>query len=134
MPAPGGRNSLLNLTWPPGAFVVFEDGRAGVQYGIDDSPGLFHIILARKQGGIACHRVAQYALVCFHFVWTGMTTRDHLDVLAFQCLAGSHYGRPNRDRHLRTYPESQMILRKSVLSDNCRGFAKPGQDLGAGHR
>src|ERR1700760_1407732 len=119
---------MLGLVWSPGSFVVLKYGSVGVQHRIDDSPGFFHIILARKQGGIPCHRVAQYTLVCFHFVWTGMTTRDHLDVLAFQCLAGSHYGRADGDGHLGTDPESQMILRKSVLSDNCRRFAKPCQD------
>src|ERR1700722_14895772 len=115
MPASAGRNSLLDLTRTPGAFLVLEDGSAGFEHGIDDSPSLFHIILAGKQRGPPRHRVAQHALIRFHFVWTWMTARHHLDVLAFQCLAGSHDSRAHGYRYLGTDPESQMVLGQSAL-------------------
>ena len=38
MPATGGRNSLVDLTRTPHAFLVFVDRSTGIQYRINDSP------------------------------------------------------------------------------------------------
>src|SRR5262249_21460106 len=105
MPASSRRNSLLDLSRPPGTFLVLVDRSAGLQHRVDDSPRLFHIILAGKQGGVSGYRVAQHALVRFHLVWTRMTAGHHLHAFAFQCLALTHDGRAHRYGHLRTDPE-----------------------------
>src|SRR5881296_3253281 len=134
MPASGGRDSLVDLTRTPGAFLVFVDRSAGLQHRIDDSPRLFYIILAGKQGGISRHRVAQHPLVRVHLVWTGMTAGHHLHRLAFQHLARSHDSRAYGYRHLGTDPEPQMVLRQITLPDDRWRFSKPAEDLRAGYR
>src|SRR5215475_4554627 len=48
MPSSGGRNSLSDFVRPPGAWLVHIYRSVRLQRRIDDSPGLFHIILAGK--------------------------------------------------------------------------------------
>src|SRR6058998_3441849 len=133
MPASRRRNSLVDLTRTPGSFLVFVDRSAGLQHGIDDSPRLFHIILAGEQHGVSGHRVAQHALVRIHFVWTGMTTGHHLNRLASQHLARSHDSRAYGYRHLGTDPEPQMVLGQVTFPDDRWRFSKPAEDLRAGY-
>src|SRR5207249_1520205 len=134
MPASGRRNSLVDLTRTPGAFLVFEDRSAGLQHGIDDSPRLFHIILTGEQHGVSCHRVAQHALVRVHLVWTRMAAGHHLHCLAFQDLARSHDSRAYGYRHLGTDPEPKMVPKQITFLDDRWRLSKPAEDLRAGYR
>src|SRR5262245_55369214 len=77
-PAARGHDTLLDLGWPPRAGLVVVDRRARLQHRIDDTPRLFHVILAREQGGVALHRVTQHPLVGIHLVRVGVTGSHHL--------------------------------------------------------
>src|ERR1700730_4834781 len=83
MPASGGQNSLINLPWTPRAFFIFKEGSAGLQRRIDDSPRLFHVILAGKQGSISRHGVAQHAFIRLYVFRTRMTAGYHLHIFTF---------------------------------------------------
>src|SRR2546426_2670213 len=74
LPASGGRDSRLDFFRSPCARLVLVDGRAGLQDWIDDSPGLFDVVLPGEQGGISVHGVAQHALVRVHLI--GARERD----------------------------------------------------------
>src|SRR6266545_6706194 len=134
MPASGRRNSLVDLTRTPGAFLVFVDRSAGLQHGIDDSPRLFHIVLAGEQCGVSRHCVAQHAFVRVHLVWTGMAAGHHFYRLAFQHLARSHDSRAYGYRHLGADPEPQMVPEQIALPDDRWRFSKPAENLRAGYR
>ena len=62
LPAARRRNSLIDFTRPPGTWLVFVYRGAGLQHRVNDAPGLFHIILAGKQGGIPRHGIAEHPL------------------------------------------------------------------------
>src|SRR4029453_5363844 len=45
-------NFLVDFTRSPGSRFVFVERSAGLQYRIDDTPALFHILPPAKQGGV----------------------------------------------------------------------------------
>src|SRR6266436_7646253 len=62
------RSHVLDLSWPPGIWVVFKDRRSSFQDRVDNSPRLFHVVFAGEQSGVSCHCVAEHTLVSIHLL------------------------------------------------------------------
>ena len=83
VPAAWRHNVRIDFRRAPGAGLVFVDGRARLQHRIDDTPRLRDIVLARKQRGVAPHRVGQDAFVGVHLVGARTATDEDFYRLAF---------------------------------------------------
>src|SRR5882757_3861323 len=84
VPTASGSN-VLDLGWPPGFRVVFKERGSGVQDGVNNSPGLFHVIFTGEQSGVSRHCVAEPALVGIHLLsaWAASPGNFHRLVQRF---------------------------------------------------
>src|SRR5262245_53735507 len=61
-----GCDQRIRLWRPPRARLVLVHGNDVAEHGVHDAPGLLDIVLTRKTGGIAPHRVEQELFVGAH--------------------------------------------------------------------
>src|SRR2546425_8771361 len=133
LPASGGRDSRLDFFRSPCARLVLVDGRAGLQDWIDDSPGLFDVVLPGEQGGIAVHGVAQHALVRVHLIGAREPCPQHLRGLADRFLPRRDDVRADGDRDVGADPKA-AIVRLEIEAVIHRGrLAESDDDFGARH-
>src|SRR5260370_42603518 len=110
-PASGRRYFLIDLTRSPGTRFIFVERSAGLQYRIDDAPGLFHIVLPGKQRSVSHDRVTEHAFVRIHLLCTGVVARQQLPLFAHHLLLLIHHSQTKGSRDGRTDTESKKVAR-----------------------
>src|SRR5215510_7876670 len=132
-PASGRYNSLVHFIRSPGTRLVLVNWGAGFQHLVNDAPGLFHIVLAGKQGSISCHGVAQHPFISIHLLGTGMVTGEQLYRFADHLLLLVHHGQTKGSRDFGADSESEIVLCGSAGWENNRWPAQADHDLRGGH-
>ena len=61
VPASWRRKALVELAWPPSVRFIGVQGRSLLENRIHDSPSFFHVVLPRKQRGVAGNGIAEYS-------------------------------------------------------------------------
>ena len=124
---------MIYLARSPGVRLVFKDRRARFEHRINDSPRLFYIVLACKQGRVALHGVAQQPLVGVHLLCTGLTARYHFRALANVILSRSNNIQGERERDLGTKPQPEVVPRQIESLIHRRRLLQPDNDFCTRH-
>src|SRR3569623_1105262 len=137
VPAAHLLGELVGLGGAPGAGVVVVEWSGLVEDRIDDGPGGLDDVLAREQGGVARHRVAQQALVGVHaalLALLGLLGDGQLDGAAVHAFASGLGARLHRDRHLGAEAEAHRVPLLGLLlaEHDGRGVLELDDDLGGG--
>src|SRR4029450_12785322 len=130
-PASGRCNSLVDFTRSPGTGLVFVDWRAGLQHRVDDAPGLFHIVLPGKQGGVSRHGVTEHAFVSIHLLRAGIAARQQLHLFTNHPLFRIHHRHTEGSRDVRTDAESEIVLCARAGRKDDGRLVQADDDLGA---
>ncbi len=122
---------VVHIFGAPGALVIDVNRRVGLQHWVDDAPGFFDVVLARKEGWVASHGVAEEQFVRLHFVRVGMMVGEQFGLLTDESFAGSHDGDAEREVYIGADAEAQVVLLKLGRADCCGGQAETRNHFGA---
>ncbi len=116
----------------PGVGGVRVDGGVGFEDGVDDAPGLFDVVLAGEESGVAGHGVGEDALVGLHLFGAGVAAGFELGEFAGSLFVGGSDGNGQGDGHLGADAHADVILGSGLDEVGCGRAAQAGDELGAG--